>query len=114
MTETNIDDNIIIEEGPNDNDNGDLPKKHRVDTGATTQVGAVKVDEPAPQLNRRFYRGLDRLSVRIRNARRREERRRQIQRQNPIILMLMGTGMCMGRRNRMYHKLLEEVLRLRV
>ena len=79
MTETNIDDNIIIEEGPNDNDNGDLPKKHRVDTGATTQVGAVKIDEPAPQLNRRFYRGLDRLSVRIRNARRREVRRQQIQ-----------------------------------
>ena len=74
-----IDDDDIIEEGPNDNDNGDLPKKHRVDTGATTQVGAVFTSEPAPQLNRRFYRGLDRLSVRIRNARRREVRRRHIQ-----------------------------------
>ena len=88
MTDTNIDHNMndhnaveddIIEEGPNDNGNGDLPKKHRVDTGATTQVGAVYQAEPAPQLNRRFYRGLDRLSMRIRNARRREERRRQIQ-----------------------------------
>ena len=93
MTETNIDHNIndhnvveddIIETGPNDKDNDDLPQKptgqkHRVDTGATTHVGAVAVMEPAPQLNRRFYRGLDRLSMRIRNARRREERRRRIQ-----------------------------------
>ena len=50
-----------------------LTKQRHLPDGA--EVGAVQVNEQAPQVNRRFYLGLNRPSVRARNARLRQERR---------------------------------------
>ncbi|KAL9179839.1 hypothetical protein ACHAXT_007809 [Thalassiosira profunda] len=61
---------------------GDARKQRRSDDG--TEVGAIQVDEQAPQVNRRFYLGLDRASARMRNARRRQERRRRIREQEGL------------------------------
>jgi len=58
------------EEGDNSVDgaasNNQSTKQRRSTDGA--EIGAVQVDEQAPRINRRFYLGLDRASVRARNA----------------------------------------------
>lgn len=52
--------------------NNDVIKERRAPDG--TDIGVEQVDEQAPQLNRRFYLGLDRASVRERRDRARQER----------------------------------------
>lgn len=49
-------------------------KQKKTSGGIDIEIGAVQVNEQAPQLHRRFYLGLDRASARLRQARRRRER----------------------------------------
>ena len=102
-TQSNADDevgpNIFVDEEFSQNDDTDLSEDedgHAADEdgGSTSniptrkvsispapdgnEIGAVPVAEIAPQVNRRFYMGLDRASVvRARNLRRRQERARR-------------------------------------
>ncbi|KAL7547496.1 hypothetical protein ACHAWF_018338 [Thalassiosira exigua] len=54
----------------------DTPRTQRLSSDGT-EVGAVQVDEQVPDINRRFFLGLDRPSVRARQRRERARRRRE-------------------------------------
>jgi len=56
------------------------PSRQQPD-GTEIGIGATHVDEQAPQLNRRFYLGLNRVSVRLGNARARRAARARRRRQ---------------------------------
>ena len=68
------DDEAAPRESPNDDTETRWSKRSRV---ATDGVGATAIPEPAPQLNRRFFLGLNRASARFRARQRRETRRRR-------------------------------------
>ena len=57
------------------NDNQSSPRKERLSASGNHEAGAVQVNEQAPQVNRRFFLGLNRPSARARNAERRRRRR---------------------------------------
>ena len=56
-------------------DNQSSPRKQRLSASGNHEAGAVQVNEQAPQVNRRFFLGLNRPSARARNAERRRRRR---------------------------------------
>ena len=58
-----------------DNGNQSSPRKERLSASGNHEAGAVQVNEQAPQVNRRFFLGLNRPSARARNAERRRRRR---------------------------------------
>ena len=64
----------VPRESPNDVTEKRWSKQSRVSSDG---VGATAINEPAPQLNRRFFLGLNRASARRRARQRREARRRR-------------------------------------